>query len=100
MPALKEVVLVFVVALGALGTWFVGSILVRLRWPAKIPRELTFEHELASGKRLREVAEMLAAKFQGPAPGNVICLGPVRGNAARLLFHSGPNNRGLERNIH
>ncbi len=23
-----------------------------------------------------------------------MCLGPVRGNAARLLFHAGPKNRG------
>jgi hypothetical protein len=100
MPVLREVVLVVVVGLGAIVAWFVGSILVRLRWPAKIPRQLGFEHELASDEKLRKIAERLAAEFQGPAPGNVVCLGAVRGSAARLLFHSGPKNPGRNRNIY
>jgi hypothetical protein len=80
-------------AFGALAVWFVGSLLIRLRWPAKIPSHLAFEHELSSDKKLREIAEILAKEFKGPAPGNVVCLGPARGSAARLLFHSGPQNR-------
>src|SRR3954463_13550953 len=93
MPLLKVLVSIVFVGLGAIITWSVGSLLIRLRWPAKIPSRFAFEHELASDKKQREIAELLAAKFQGPAPGNVVCLGPVRGTAARLLFHSGPNNR-------
>jgi hypothetical protein len=100
MPLFKLVVLVVVVGLGAVATWFVGSVLIRLRWPAEIPRDVTFRHELSSDRKLRDIAELLAAAFEGPAPGNVVCLGPVRGSAARVLFHSGPDNRGLKRNIH
>jgi hypothetical protein len=93
MPLHKVLVLIVLVGLGALLSSFVASLLIRLRWPAKIPRQLRFEHELASDKKLREIAELLAALFQEPAPGNVVCLGVVRGTAARVLFHSGPNNR-------
>ena len=93
MPLLKVLLRIVFLGLGAIVTWSVASLLVRLRWPAKIPHQLAFEHELASDKKLREIAELLAAEFQRPAPGNVVCLGPVRGTAARLLFHSGPNNR-------
>jgi hypothetical protein len=93
MVLLKSLVRVAFIAVGAAVTWSVGSFLVRLRWPAKIPHHFAFEHELTSERKLREIAELLAAEFHGPAPGNVICLGPVRGTAARVLFHSGPNNR-------
>lgn len=93
MEPLKVVVGVGFLALGAFATWFVGSLLIRLRWPAKIPSRFAFERELTSDKKLSDIAELLAAEFKGPAPGNVVCLGPARGSAARLLFHSGPNNR-------
>jgi len=93
MPLFKTLVQVVFAGLGAIVTWTVGSFLIRLRWPAKIPQQFVVEHELTSDKKLREIAEVLAAEFQGPAPGNVVCLGPARGTAARLLFHSGPNNR-------
>jgi hypothetical protein len=89
----RIVVCIVLIALGAIVTWSVGSLLIRLRWPAKIPRQFAFEHELASDKKLREIVEVLATHFQQPGPGNVVCLGPARGSAARLLFHSGPNNR-------
>jgi hypothetical protein len=98
MPLHKVLVLIVLVGIGAIVTWSVASLLVRLRWPAKVPRQFRFEHELASDRKLREIAELLAARFQGPAPGNVVCLGPVRGTAARVLFHSGPENR--RGNIH
>jgi hypothetical protein len=93
MPLFKLLVRVVFVGLGAIATWTAGSFLIRLRWPAKIPQQFAFEHELTSDKKLREIAELLAAKFQGPAPRSVVCLGPARGTAARLLFHSGLNNR-------
>ena len=98
MPLHKVLVLIVLVGLGAIVTWFVASLLIRRRWPATIPRQFRFEHALASDRTLREIAELLAAQFQRPAPGNVVCLGPVRGTAARVLFHSGPNNR--RGNIH
>ena len=93
MSLLKALVRIVFFGLGAIVAWSLGSLLIRLRWPAKIPHQFAFEHELASDKKLREIVELLAAKFQGPVPGNVFCLGPVRGTAARLLFHSGPKNR-------
>ena len=93
MPLLKALVSIVFLGVGAIATWSVGSLLIRLRWPSKIPHQFAFEHDLASDKKLREIAELLAAQFKGPAPGNVVCLGPVRGTAARLLFHSGPNRR-------
>ena len=98
MDLLKVIVGVVFRAFGAIATWFMGTLLIRLRWLAKIPRCFAFEHQLASDKKLREIAELLAAEFKGPAPGNVVCLGLARGTAARLLFHSGPNNR--HGNIH
>ena len=93
MPLFKLIVRVVFVGLGAILTWRVGSFLIRLRWPAKIPQQFAFEHELSSDKKLREIAEVLDAEFQGASLGNVVCLGLARGTAARLLFHSGPNNR-------
>jgi hypothetical protein len=100
MPLHKLVILIVLLGLAAIATWFVASFLIRLRWPAKIPRQFAFEHELTTEKKLREVAELLVPVFQGPAPGNVVCLGPARGSAARLLFHAGPNNRGRNRSIY
>ena len=72
---------------------------VRLRFPPRIPPELGFEHDLTSARKLREVAEILAKKFPSPV-NDVVCLGVVRGNAARILFHSGPKNRTKRGNIH
>jgi hypothetical protein len=74
--------------------WSVVSLVVRYRWPAQIPADLAFDHELTSSKKLREVAEDLASRFGAPAGDNVVCCGAVRGNAARVLFHSGPDNKG------
>jgi hypothetical protein len=72
----------------------------RWRRSTQIPPELGFSHELATGLGLRAAAEALAARWPGRTPDNVVCLGPVRGNAGRVLFHSGPDNRGRNVNIH
>ena len=72
---------------------------IRFRWPAKIPSGLAFEHELLCDLKLREIAEALVKSFRSSADG-VVCLGIVRGSAARVLFHSGPRNRGRNVNLH
>ncbi len=101
MPRADVKLVVTIVVLGGLA-WLLGAIvhlLVRLRFPARIPSELGFEREVRSGLALREIAEKLAKMFPGPIEG-VVCLGVVRGNAARVLFHSGPTNRGKNRSLH
>lgn len=67
-----------------------------LRWwmPARLPDDARFAHELHTSRSLREVAEELARRFADRTPSDVVCLGPVRGNAARILFHAGPRNVG------
>jgi hypothetical protein len=80
--------------------WIALNAWIRKLWPARIPRELAFHHELRTTLPLREVAEQLAERFARNSYPEVVCLGPVRGNAARLLFHSGPKNRGKNVNIH
>jgi len=77
----------------ALGFW------IRTRWPARVPDELAFRHPLESTRPLREIAEALARMFPQDDP-EIVCLGPVRGSAARMLFHVGPKNRGKNANIH
>jgi hypothetical protein len=68
-----------------------GRAWLRWRVPAEIPPERGFTHEIDSDRPLRELAEELARRF--PSGQGVWCLGPVRGNAGRVLFHSGPQNR-------
>lgn len=91
-----------VILLGGLAllAWKVGSFVIRLKFPATIPPALGFEHELDSTLELRRISEILAGQFPGPTPENVVCLGVVRGTAARILFHSGPNYPGKNVNIH
>ncbi|MEM9865831.1 MAG: hypothetical protein AAF938_29765, partial [Myxococcota bacterium] len=60
---------------------------LRAHFPPPIPAELAFVHEFGSDLKAREAAEALARRFPSPV-GSVTCLGPVRGNAARVLFHS------------
>jgi hypothetical protein len=91
---MKYVVEAILLGAVALVAWFGGSLFIRLRWPAKLPPDLRFEHELTTDKKLREVAEALAKTFKCPTRDNVVCCGPVRGSAARVLFHSGPDNKG------
>ncbi len=76
-------------AFGA-GAWFALSFWIRLRRTPKIPPDLVFEHELRSREKLRAIAEALPSKFRAPKGHGVVCLGVVRGNAARVLFHAGP----------
>jgi hypothetical protein len=97
---MKSIVAAFLLAGIAIVAGLALHLLVRLRWPARIPPDLRFTHEVMSTKHLRVIAGSLAARFVGPTPDNVVCLGPVRGNAARVLFHSGANNTGKNRNIH
>jgi hypothetical protein len=93
-----------------IGRWvflaaLVGAAGVVLKWilmarfPARIPPDLRYEHELSSSKKLRDVAIELGQRFVPFNRELVVCMGPVRGNAARLLFHSGPKNKGRG-NIH
>lgn len=92
---------VAIVVLGLLAALLLSVVHFLIRWklPARIPPELGFEREIASDEKLREIAEKLAKKFPGPRDG-VVCLGVVRGTAARVLFHSGPENRGRNVNIY
>ncbi len=80
--------------------WFFLGMWIRAKWPAQIPLELRFESELASDLKLRAIAEKLAERFKEFNSERVVCLGPVRGKAARVLFHAGPKNVGRNRNIH
>ncbi len=100
MDAAKVAVLVLLLAAGLFAAWHLGRWGVRALLPPSIPPDLGFRHELETDLRLREVAETLARRFAAPSSEGVVCLGPVRGNAARILFHSGPKNRGKNRNIH
>lgn len=84
----------------AFALWMAFQVWVRKLWPARMPRELTFGHALQTTLPLRDVAEHLAKHFAQRSYPEVVCLGPVRGKAARLLFHSGPKNRGKNVNIH
>jgi hypothetical protein len=92
---------VAVVLLGAIAALVLAvlHLVVRLKLPARIPPELGFEREIESARKLREIAELLAKRFPGPTDG-VVCLGVSRGNAGRVLFHSGPQNRGRNVNIY
>jgi hypothetical protein len=96
----KQVLQFALLAVGLFIAWRLAQFALRLWWPAKLSPELTFRHELSTTMKLREVAEALAKRFGAPAADNVVCLGPVRGNAARVLFHSGPDNPGTNVNIH
>jgi len=80
--------------------WFVLGMWIRKRWPALIPDELSFDHTIRTNQSLRAVAEHLAQTFPHELDPLVVCLGPVRGNAGRVLFHVGPKNRGKNTNIH
>lgn len=82
------------------GAWFFLGMWIKGRWPAQIPRELQFERELASDLKLRAIAEELAERFRHFNRDEVVCLGPVRGAAARVLFHAGPKNVGRNKNIY
>jgi len=92
---------VAVLLLGAISALVLAvlHLVIRLRFPARIPPDLGFEHEIESALKLREVAVLLAKRFPGPTD-SVVCLGVARGNAGRLLFHSGPQNRGRNVNIY
>lgn len=96
----KQIVEVLILSGLALLAWKVGSFLVRLKFPLTIPASLGFEHELTSEHELRRTAEILAGRFPGPTPDGVVCLGVVRGTAARVLFHSGPVNPGKNVNLY
>ena len=90
------------IALAAVFAWIAFRVLhfvVRLRFPPKIPPDSTYEHAIESALPTREIAEILAKKFPSPMNG-VVCLGVVRGTAARILFHSGPLEQKKNRNIH
>lgn len=73
-----------------------------LRWwmPAQLPDDARFAHELRTTRPLREVAEELGRRFADRTPSDVVCLGPVRGTAARLLFHAGPRNAGQRAHLY
>lgn len=90
-------IILFVV--GGVG-WFFLGMWIKAKWPAQIPEELQFATELTSDLKLREVAENLAERFNDFNSDEVVCLGPVRGTAARVLFHAGPKNAGRNKNIH
>lgn len=78
-------------------TLVVGQVLLRLlirrTWPASVPESLGFTKEIATDLSAREVALALAERFKAFNGGEVVCLGPVRGTAARVLFHAGPQNK-------
>ncbi len=76
------------------GAGFVLRMIVMSIFPARIPPDLRYEHELSSDKGLRAVAIELGERFRPFNRELVVCMGPVRGNAARLLFYAGPKNRG------
>jgi len=78
---------------------FVLRMAIKSAFPARIPPDLRYEHELSSTKGLRDIAIELGVRFRPFNRDLVVCLGPVRGNAARLLFHAGPQNKG-NGNIH
>ena len=100
VDAVKLVVLsLVVVAVGSVA-WVLLGMWVKTRWPARIPDDLRFERELASDLKLRAIAELLAERFKDYEGRDVVCLGPVRGKAARVLFHAGRKNPGRNRNIH
>jgi hypothetical protein len=94
----KTVVAVLLLGLLAIGIGWGIQFWIRLRWPAQLPTDLMFEHELTSDLKLRELAQELSRRFT--RTDDVVCLGIVRGVAARVLFHSGPLNRGRNVNIH
>ena len=71
---------------------------LRWRWPAKLPERWAYKHSFSTSEKLRPAAEMLAIRFRPFNSDAVSCLGPVKGNAARLLFHAGPQNK--RGNIH
>lgn len=97
---LKIAVFTLLAATGGTIAWLVLSYQIRSRWPAKIPRDLQFEHELETTLKLRTLAERLPEYFKDFNSDDVVCLGPVRGNAARVLFHSGPKMTRPNHEIH
>jgi hypothetical protein len=78
--------------------WLLLRMLIQRAWPVTVPESLGFTKEVATQLPMREVAEQLAERFKLFNGGEVVCLGPVRGNAARVLFHSGRKNK--RGNIH
>ena len=85
--------------LGAVAWFFIGM-WIKEKWPARIPDELRFEHDISSDLKLRAIAERLAEQCKDFNSEEVVCLGAVRGTAARVLFHAGPKNRGRNKSIH
>ncbi|MBW2736623.1 MAG: hypothetical protein JRH20_29900 [Deltaproteobacteria bacterium] len=84
---------------GVVASFFVG-LAIRHQWPAQIPPDLRFERELSSALKLCRIAELLVERFSDFNNDDVVCLGLVRSNAARVLFHAGPKNTGHNRNLH
>ncbi len=73
---------------------------IQRRWPVQLPADAQFEHELTSDLKLRAIAEALPERFRDFNNHEVRCLGVVAGNAARVLFHAGPPNKGHNRNVY
>lgn len=90
---MKSAVSVIVVAATLVLAWFLAGAWIRRRWPATIPEELGFTKGIETALSLRDVAAQLADRFKAFNGNNVACLGPVRGNAGRVLFHAGPQNK-------
>lgn len=97
---LKIIVACFLILSLAALAWLLIGMWLKNKWPARIPVDLAFVHDFSSQLTLRAIAERLAEQFRELKHENVVCLGPVRGTAARLLFHAGPKNSGRNKNIH
>jgi hypothetical protein len=100
MVATKIVISIVLVTVPGAIVWFFVGMWIRDKWPAEIPENLAFNHIVKSNNSLREIAEYLAKIFvENPYP-EIVCLGAVRGNAARVLFHVGHKNSKKHKNIY
>lgn len=84
---------VFGLVSAALAGWLALRFLVGRYFPPQVPSDLAFSFEREHQGTLYQVAEALVEEFRPHNGDGVWCLGRVRGNAARVLFHAGPQNR-------
>ena len=90
---MKPVVALLLTALALAAGWLALRLVVARFFPPRVPPDLAFSFTREDTGPLRAVAEGLVEEFRPYNGDGVWCLGPVRGNAARVLFHAGPQNR-------